>query len=101
MPDASKQAKLESASGLLPDSISEVGLRADPWGWQAWCLYRADVLGIVLMQLPAERAKAETVLSSKLADDHGLEPVNAVNAARSLFQSLEPLIGRLSTAERT
>lgn len=92
MPDASKQAKLESTSGWLPDSISEVGLRADPWGWQAWCLYRADVLGIVLMQLPPERAQAESVLSSKLKDDHGLEPEHAVNAARSLFESLKPMI---------
>lgn len=92
MRDAAKQPKLGSASGLLPDSISEVGLRADSWGWQAWCLYRADVLGIVLMQLPTERLQAEKDLSSRLEDDHGLDPVHAVNAARRLFQSLEPVV---------
>ena len=89
MPDASKQAKVASASGMLPASISEIGLRPDPWGWQAWCLYRADVLGIVLTQLPAERPAAEQALSTWLEHDHGLEREHALSAARGLFQTLE------------
>lgn len=88
MHSGGRQVKLESASGLLPGAISEVGLRADPWGWQAWCLYRADVLGIVLMQLPADRAAAQLALSSRLHDDHGLEPEHAASAAQRLFELL-------------